>query len=798
MQAIYQTFATKTQVTGKNLEVTDDIVSLNETTNAYALGYVDTEKLPKCFLPSILVNDGTNISFEFSYQKGYYPCGYMCAVFVNSGGLFTSEYLPVMQEWYKTSNGVTHISNNPVSANNTKRRYINNFYPEYAGYTQRNNYSAVIQFTGFVYNSGDVYDGTFSPQINGWMNCYNFLHGTYSFTYYYRGEPFTISPEDFEEDGTAFIVSNNETYKARLFITNYYFPERNQAGLHFAVFGLRGNIFGVESDFTIGANQLSGANSGILFTEMDKFKPAFVNPFGLSGMHGTFNIDILKTNPAYIYDGNVLGHRNNSSQYAFQLFYSIDEILKHMSFMCRICANGTNLGTDSYVENVTFATHVSENNEFLGELITGDLSDDTFKSKLREWQYSEDGVSVNEFNPEIDIPVYPDPDNPDDPDSDITINPARSEGDNMNPLTSRVFSTSNGFITLYNVSQAQLETFGKVLWKSVADYQPNMNSALDNFYVNLGTEVTGTFDTSAIMDYIISVRQYPFSVGTLPISQQSSDNNIYIGNGKVGIPISTNPRKLTSSIGYIDAGSVSVTPITPYNDFRDYFNTVVTLFLPYCGTVELSATEVINTTLSCTYAIDFYTGECMAFVTVDNGLNQYIISVGMGSIGVMIPITSTNSAQLQARKNIDYANNARLISSFAQGLINAGTAVASGDIRGFATGQGLQQIAESTVRAVEIESNRMSRSGVSAPYLSGGSGVCSFAQPDSVYLQIRRGTYKRANNYPSTVGYPNTISGRLGDFSGFTICKNPKLSGLTCNDEEKYMISELLQLGVYV
>lgn len=795
MQSIYETIASKVQATDKNLEVTSDIVSLNTITNAYALGYVDTEDLPDFYKPSKLTTNETEIIFEHSYTKGYYPCGYSGAVYVTNGS-FTTEYLPLVQYWYHDSNGTYPYMTTTVQ--DTKRRYYNNFYPEYSGFVTRNNGVDYLYMKSFVFNQGGMLVVAGNPYFSGWMNIWNFLNGNYTYSFQYGGETVSVNATDFNEDGTAYVTSSGGTYNVRLFIMGFSFYEKTQTGLNFTVYNLDGTVFSQENKFLIGGNSINSPVCSMNVTELGRYNPTITNS-GYSGFNGKFNVEILRNlaNNMYTYDGNVLCQKISSTLY-FYLFLSPNDLIKYISFMCRISCDSVNGGTDSYVNGVTYATHISEDNRFLGELITGDLSDETFKSQLREWQYSEDGVSVNDFDPENDIPVYPNPDNPDDPDSDTTVNPARSEGVNMNALTSRVFPSANGFITMWNVSFTQLETFGKVLWKSIADYQPAQDSSLDNFYVKLGQEVTGTFDTSAILNYIISVRQYPFSVGTLPISQQSSDSNIYIGNGKVGIPISTNPRKLTSSLGYIDCGSLYVSPVTPYNDYRDYYNTVITLFLPYCGTVELNPTEVMNTTLSCIYAIDFYTGECMAFVTVDNGFNQYLLSVAMGTIGIMIPITSTNSAQIQARKNIDYANNARLISSFLQGAINTGTAIATGDIQEVFLGQGMQQLASSAVNAVLLDSERMSRSGVSAPYLTGGSGACSFAQPDSVYLQIRRGTYKRAGNYPSTVGYPNTVSGRLGDFSGFTICKNPKLSGLTCNDEEKFMIEQALQSGVYV
>lgn len=385
-----------------------------------------------------------------------------------------------------------------------------------------------------------------------------------------------------------------------------------------------------------------------------------------------------------------------------------------------------------------------------------------------------------------------------DPDDDKAVNPNRVEGVNMGLQTGRTLGTGLGFITMYNLDYSQLQTLGNVLWGSFADYDPyNVDpngEIVHNFYIQLANEVTGTFDTSAILNYFVSLRQYPFSVGTLPVTT-AFGSDIYIGNGKVGIPIGSGVRILTSSIGLLNAGSCLIKPVTPYNDFKDYYNTTVSVYLPYCGSIELNPTEVINQTISCVYAIDFYTGECTAYLTVD-GNPSYIIGVANGVIGVDVPLTASAEAQLQARHTMDSVANARLISSFILGGIEVAPSIATGNFAGMLMGS--QTMGKAVLEGATIDAERQSRSGVAAPYLSGGAGSASFFSPDSVYAIIRRGTYKRPDNYPHTVGYPSTKSGLLGSFNGYTVCANPDVSSLNCTVEEKNMIKNYLSNGVIV
>lgn len=422
---------------------------------------------------------------------------------------------------------------------------------------------------------------------------------------------------------------------------------------------------------------------------------------------------------------------------------------------------------------------------------TGEFTDSI--ALLESWQV--DDITDNTYTPQDN----PDSDNPPDPDQDIPVQPPPTEGANITLQLSRRMSSATGFITMYNITSDQLRTFGNLLYKSMADFDPHDPAAAEaylNFFLPLSETLTGTLDISAIVNFIISVRQYPFSVATLPDTSELGTSSIYLGSGKVGFPIGSAVRVLTSSISVLSAGSCKVVPGTPYNDFRDYFNATVTCFLPYCGTVELNPIEVINNTLHCYYAIDFYTGECTAFLMLDNGTHQYLCASKTGVIGVMIPITATNSGQVSARHIADNARDSSLVVSAISSLFSSVAGAASGNVASIGSAvTGLWDVAN---QQQLLQADRQGRSAVLAPSLSGGSGGASFMLPDSVYVQIRRGTYARPSNYGSTCAYPSTVSGRLGDFRGYTQCQNPDLSGVSATRTEKSMIADLLQTGVYL
>lgn len=433
------------------------------------------------------------------------------------------------------------------------------------------------------------------------------------------------------------------------------------------------------------------------------------------------------------------------------------------------------------------------NNEYRGNLIRGDKIDEN----VPEWIITGDSTKST-YNPEIDRPIPEDGES--DPDYDKEVKPPLIEGDNIELQLNRTISAFTNFMTLYNITPTQLANFGSSLWTNFNDIKNNPEFA-ENIYA-ISDSLTGTLDISQILYFITNVRLYPFSMLSIPDLTTSGNNKIYLGTGKVGLQVgNNNVRILNSTVGILDCGSCRVTPLTPYNDFRDYYNTNITCYLPYCGTVELNPVEVINNTLQCYYAIDFYTGECTALLTLSDGLHNYLIAVSNGTIGVTIPLSASNSAQLTSRHMYDRNNTARLVVSGISDVVNAGIGAYHSDDKVGAFGSianGVLGLANKVISGSDLKADKIGRSAVLAPSLSGGSGGASFILPDSVYLQIRRGTYSKPNNYAKTVAYPLTKSGSLSTFSGFTICKNVDISSLNCTSEEQNEIKALLESGIYV
>lgn len=481
----------------------------------------------------------------------------------------------------------------------------------------------------------------------------------------------------------------------------------------------------------------------------------------------------------------------------------LTEAYKYICIPNKFYKNATSFGnvpaSASYNEDYTVALF-NKSNKPLWTRATGSFA--SLLPKLQTWQYPGTDISENDFDPG-NIP--PTPGGDDDPGSDDPVETPLITGDDQQLQPNRTLGAPLEFITPYLITPPILSIFGRTLWTSLANYDPQDPTTVDvfkNFFAILNEEVTGSLDIGSILSFIVSVRQYPFNVASLNIIQ-SAGNTISFGTGKVPIDCGSAAvvYKLTSTIGLLDCGSLNIADYKDfklYNDFRDYLNASVSAYLPYCGTVELNPVEVIHNTLHCYYAIDFYTGECTAYITCTDGNHEWISAIKNGIIGVLLPITATNSGQVSARHLSDNAKDSSLIASAVGSMFGAIGNIATGNVMGAASNiTGLAQIGASQQM---LQAERQGRSAVMSPSLSGGSGAAAFFQPSCASVLVRRGTYARhkISNYPQSCGYPSTTSGTLSSFSGYTECYNVDVDGINCTEEERAAIKTILETGVYL
>ena len=248
------------------------------------------------------------------------------------------------------------------------------------------------------------------------------------------------------------------------------------------------------------------------------------------------------------------------------------------------------------------------------------------------------------------------------------------------------------------------------------------------------------------------------SCKNIPISLSGTDEIIHLGNVDTG----TNGAKIASNFSTLNVGHIALP--TKYNSFLDFAPyTKITIYLPYIGFKEIDATIAIGKTLKVAYVADVITGGCIAQIFI-NGVRFYEFS---GEMGVDIPITASNRAQVEA----SYISNA----------VGMGASLASGNITG---------AVDSVLASATAKYNYSSTDTPNANCVASVNRTC--------YVIIERPTYQELSQFNHTKGKMCNLSKTIGSLKGFTICDaNIDLKGITATEQEKQEISSILSNGFF-
>ena len=411
-----------------------------------------------------------------------------------------------------------------------------------------------------------------------------------------------------------------------------------------------------------------------------------------------------------------------------------------------------------------YVPHISEENEFLCEWLTGDFED--IQEQLRPWQYGD--ITDNEYSPE-DLPPYEPP-----------YDGERFGGDSIRPFdfTNTVLSASNNFVTLYALSSDFIQAFGQAMWSDLGD---------PNFWHMVGVEFSNDFSINPadMMKYFISLRYYPIDL--TPYS--SYEGGVYIGRATQAIEpgAATLPYRISQNVIHIDGGSVEVR-MDHFNtdDFRVYDpNTQVTVYVPYCGNVQLAASEVYGSTLYLDYTLDMQTGSMKACISTSQSETSYnLIATLSGSIGADIQITANNNIEFLQR-----------IASVVTGTVTqTGSMAMQGAMAGGEVGAAVGAVAGALTGGV---SSLASLPPVTVHKQGTAAGFANLGGANRAYITIQTGIYDVPNDFGKVHGWRCNIIRTIGSVSGFTVCSDVNTDGLTCTGDEAAEIKRILESGFY-
>ena len=317
----------------------------------------------------------------------------------------------------------------------------------------------------------------------------------------------------------------------------------------------------------------------------------------------------------------------------------------------------------------------------------------------------------------------------------------------------------------------------------------------------LNEYVLDTFLTTNPIDSILACKYFPLS-----IDLGGSDTTVKLG--KYDTQISANSLLLNQQL--FDCESVFIYPtfgkgVTNWIDKL----TTITLYLPFCVTVQLDPELYMGRWVNVEYAIDILTGNCSAYVsfTADNG-KRVITDIASGNCAIDLPITGiqhiTLDAQLyNATEQIKAVKINNAISGLQQ-LGNLGIAAVSGNaLFGASAALGVAGSAYNAIHGEEVAQYNLQHTQLPVKMIGttgASTGAMCELYPVVIFERPTLPDFRNFNEaaYASTIGYACCISSTISSFSGYTEFANVDLSGFDATAQEKAMLQQLLKSGVII
>ena len=435
------------------------------------------------------------------------------------------------------------------------------------------------------------------------------------------------------------------------------------------------------------------------------------------------------------------------------------------------------------------------------------------KDNRRQPQWNWDSMSENDYDPSIE------PDIPDDSKEDTknkTVLPSRgmlmpftgSYVFDYLPLTGVINACTNHYIDMqdaiedWNLHKEEYEDsldFESYLWRQWGR-QANPVDCLQN-----------------ITYYPFNIRPYMTGLTTTSVIQVGSFVKDYAGTG---ITASKVGASTTAGSIWCGAGENSGMkfPITDANDFRSYAPYVsATLYLPFCGSIDLDPQVFVGHTIKVNYLVDWRTGVCLALVYRDN-LVVEAVSGQMGNKVNLQMLDGTTWASQLANASVQESNAHfnRATNFFATvgGLVKiaAGTALIVGSQGTGAAGggalitSGIGSVANGFIRGnqIDVAENKAAYDIGTTPIptrqISTASPAVNASNEMRVRLVVFKSDEESSSNYAHTVGHACLKYGTLTSLgcTGYTVCQTIDTAGITATEAEKEKIRSLLMGGVYV
>lgn len=326
------------------------------------------------------------------------------------------------------------------------------------------------------------------------------------------------------------------------------------------------------------------------------------------------------------------------------------------------------------------------------------------------------------------------------------------------------------------------------------------------------------------VDCIQSITAYPFNIAPY-MSNLVDTTVIQLGswvNDFSESGITAKKVGVATTAGSIWCGGTSNSgmpfPITKANDFRSYAPYVsATLYLPFCGSIELDPQVFVGHHIKVQYLVDWRTGVCLALVYRDNLIVEAVSGQMGNKINLQMLDGVTWASQLaNASVQESNAHFSRAASFFSTvgGLASVvgGVAITVGS-EGAAAGLGAKMILGGIGSAgvgllgmakADLAENKaaydIGTSPIPTRQISTASPCVNAANEMRVRLVVFKADEESSTNYGHTVGHACLKYGTLKNLKceGYTVCQTIDTTGIPATETEKEAIRKMVLGGVYV
>lgn len=341
---------------------------------------------------------------------------------------------------------------------------------------------------------------------------------------------------------------------------------------------------------------------------------------------------------------------------------------------------------------------------------------------------------------------------------------------------------------IYNVSSANFQKLVPMLWDALALIPAG--DPLNEYCLD-------TFLTQNPIDSIVALKYFPIK----ETMSWGTATTIKLGKFDTNIPCMPAQHNII-----VDCGTKTIFPRFG-KGFANWLDklTTITLYLPFCGTLQLDPEIYMGRAVNVEYAIDLHTGNCSAFVsiTADND-ERCITDIANGSCGIDCPVTGIQHITLDSQLyNATEQLKAMRINNAVNGLTSLVglTKMNSNDVSSAVTsiantGVGMYNMIHSeNVAEYNLQHTQL------PVKMIGTTGATTGAMCDLYPIIILERPYVsdvHNDEYAKTNGYACCISDKVKNFTGYTEFANIELSGFGATATEKNAIMSALKGGVII